>query len=54
MVITWSARREAKDKRDWERLVTKSLRQVVSKSAIKAEIKKDGMMYIHLAFLEDD
>ena len=54
MVITWSARREAKDKRDRERLVNKSLRLVESKSAIKAEMKKGGKKYVQLSFLEDD
>ena len=54
MVITWSAKREAKDQRDRERLVNKSLRLVESKSAIKAEMKKGGKKYVQLTFLEDD
>ena len=54
MVITWSAKREAKDRRDRERLVNKSLRLVESKSAMKAEMKKGGKKYVQLSFLEED
>ena len=54
MVITWSAKRDAKDKRDRERLVNKSLKLVKSKAAMKAEMKKGGKKYVQLSFLEDD
>ena len=54
MVITWSASREAKDRRDRERLIEKSKKLVESKSALKAEMKKGGKKYVQLNFIEED
>lgn len=54
MVITWSARRAAKDRKDRERLIEKSKKLVESKSRMKAEMKKGGKKYVQLSFLEDD
>ena len=54
MVITWSASREAKDRRDRERLIEKSKKLVESKSALKSEMKKGGKTYVQLNFIEED
>lgn len=54
MVITWSASREAKDRRDRERLIEKSKKLVESKSALKSEMKKGGKKYVQLNFIEED
>lgn len=54
MVITWSAERAEKDKRDRERLVKKSKRLVESKSNFKAEMKKGGKKYIQLSLMDED
>lgn len=54
MVITWSADRAEKDKRDRQRLIEKSQRLVESKSTLKAEMKKGGKKYIQVSFFEDD
>lgn len=54
MVITWSASRAAKDKRDRERLIEKSKKLVESKAVLKAEMKKGGKKYVQLNFMEDD
>lgn len=54
MVITWSADRAEKDKRDRERLIEKSKRLVESKSTLKAEMKKGGKKYIQISLFDDD
>ncbi|MBR0577512.1 transposase, partial [Proteiniclasticum sp. BAD-10] len=54
MVITWSASREAKDRRDRERLIEKSKKLVENKSALKSEMKKGGKKYVQLNFIEED
>lgn len=54
MVITWSASREAKDRKDRERLIEKSKKLVESKSALKSEMKKGGKKYVQLNFIEED
>jgi transposase len=54
MVITWSAKRAEKDRRDRERLIEKSRRLVDSKSSLKAEMKKGGKKYVQLAIFDDD
>ena len=54
MVITWSASREAKDRRDRERLIEKSKKLVESQSALKSEMKKGGKKYVQLNFIEED
>jgi len=54
MVITWSAKRAEKDRRDRERLIEKSKRLVESKSTLKAEMKKGGKKYVQLSIFDDD
>lgn len=54
MVITWSAKRAAKDRKDRERLIEKSRRLVESKSSLKAEMKKGGKKYVQLTILDDE
>jgi len=54
MIITWSADRAEKDKRDRERLIKKSKKLVESKSTLKAEMKKGGKKYLQLSFFDSD
>jgi transposase len=54
LLITWSRKREQKDRKDRERIVDKSKRLVESKSQMKAEMKKGGKKYVQLTLLEDD
>ncbi len=54
MIITWSADRAEKDKRDRERLIEKSKKLVESKSTLKAEMKKGGKKYVQISFFDSD
>jgi transposase len=54
MVMTWSAKRAAKDRKDRERLIEKSKKLVESQSRLKAEMKKGGKKYVKMALTEDD
>lgn len=54
MIITWSAKRAEKDRKDRERLIEKSKRLVESKSSLKAEMKKGGKKYVQLSIFDDD
>ena len=54
LLITWSLKRQQKDRKDRERIVAKSKRLVESTSQMKAEMKKGGKKYVQLTFLEDD
>jgi len=53
ILVTWSAKRAAKDRTDRERLIQKSLRLVESKSRLEAEMKKGGKKYVQLSLLDD-
>lgn len=54
MLITWSLKRAEKDKRDRERLITKSRKLVESPSALKAEMKKGGKKYVQLSLTTEE
>lgn len=54
LLITWSWKREQKDRKDRERIVQKSKKLVESKSQLKAEMKKGGKKYIQLPLFEDE
>ena len=54
MLITWSLKREEKDKRDRERLIAKSRKLVESPSALKAEMKKGGKKYVQLSLTTEE
>jgi len=54
LLVTWSSKRERKDRKDRERIVEKSRKLVESKSRMKAEMKKGGKKYVQLTLLEDD
>ena len=54
MLITWSLKREEKDKRDRERLIAKSMKLVESPSALKAEMKKGGKKYVQLSLTTEE
>lgn len=54
LLLTWSASRAEKDRRDRERLIQKSIRLVASKAQLKAEMKKGGKKYVQVSFLEDE
>ncbi|WP_374724533.1 IS1634 family transposase [Calidifontibacillus erzurumensis] len=54
LLITWSLKRELKDRKDRERIIQKSKRLVESKSQLKAEMKKGGKKYVQLNLFEDD
>jgi hypothetical protein len=53
ILVSWSAKRAAKDRADRERLIKKSLRLVESKSRLEAEMKKGGKKYVQLSLLDD-
>lgn len=52
LLITWSAKRAAKDSADRERLLHKAQKLISSKSAAKAELQKGGKKYVRLNLLE--
>jgi len=52
LLITWSAKRAAKDAADRERLLKKAKRLVASKSSLKAEMKKGGKKYVQLSLFD--
>lgn len=54
LLVTWSLKRQLKDRKDRERIVAKSKRLVESKSQMKAEMKKGGKKYVQLTLMEDD
>jgi transposase len=54
LLITWSLKRQHKDRKDRERIVEKSKKLVESKSQMKAEMKKGGKKYVQLTLFEDD
>jgi len=54
LLITWSHKRQEKDRKDRERIVAKSQRLVDSKSQMKAEMKKGGKKYVQLTLMEED
>lgn len=54
LLVTWSLKRQQKDRKDRERIVNKSKRLVESKSQLKAEMKKGGKKYVQLTLMEDD
>jgi transposase/uncharacterized coiled-coil protein SlyX len=54
LLVTWSLKRQHKDRKDRERIVAKSKRLVESKSQMKAEMKKGGKKYVQLSLMEDD
>lgn len=54
LLVTWSLKRQMKDRRDRERIVTKSKRLVDSKAQMKSEMKKGGKNYIQLTFPDED
>jgi len=54
LLISWSLKRQLKDRRDRERIVAKSKRLVESKAQMKAEMKKGGKKYVQLEFLDSD
>jgi transposase len=52
LLITWSAKRAAKDAADRERLLKKAKKLVASKSSLKAEMKKGGKKYVQLSLFD--
>lgn len=54
LLVTWSLKRERKDRKDRERIVEKSRNLVESKSRMKSEMKKGGKKYVQLTLMEDD
>src|SRR5690625_2106358 len=54
LLVTWSLKRQHKDRKDRERIIAKSKRLVESKSQMKAEMKKGGKKYVQLTLMEDD
>lgn len=54
LLITWSRKREIKDRKDRERIVEKSKALVESRAKLKSEMKKGGKKYVQLTLLDDD
>lgn len=54
LLVTWSLKRQMKDRRDRERIVTKSKRLVDSKAQMKSEMKKGGKKYVQLTFPDEE
>ena len=48
LLINYSAKRAAKDKRDRERLISKAERFVSNPALLKSELRKGGKSYLHL------
>ena len=53
LLITWSAKRAAKDRSDRERLIQKSMKLIESKSQLQSEMKKGGKKYVQLNLFEN-